>query len=59
MTAKTLDEMLNWRYATKKMDPAKAVPEEKVDAIIEAIEEAGAIGCLPCQTIDGCGWMDW
>lgn len=37
MTDKTLIELLNWRYATKKMDPAKAVPQEKVDAIVEAI----------------------
>lgn len=31
-----LIEKLNWRYATKKMDPSKAVPEEKVEAILEA-----------------------
>jgi len=37
MTTKPLDDLLNWRYATKKMDPSKAVPQEKVDAIIEAI----------------------
>ncbi|SNZ19228.1 NAD(P)H-dependent oxidoreductase [Cohaesibacter gelatinilyticus] len=37
MTNKSLLDHLNWRYATKKMDPAKAVPQEKVDAIIEAI----------------------
>lgn len=37
---KTLNELLNWRYATKKMDAAKAVPQEKVDAIIEAIRMA-------------------
>jgi nitroreductase len=37
MTKKTLLEQLNWRYATKKMDPAKSVPQEKVDTIIEAI----------------------
>ncbi len=40
MTDKTLLELLNWRYATKKMDPAKPVPQEKVDAIIEAIRLA-------------------
>lgn len=40
MTNKTLMDHLNWRYATKKMDPAKAVPQEKVDAIIEAIRMA-------------------
>lgn len=37
MTAKPLNDLLNWRYATKKMDPSKVVPQEKVDAIIEAI----------------------
>jgi len=40
MTNKTVLELLNWRYATKKMDPAKAVPTEKVDAIIEAARMA-------------------
>jgi nitroreductase len=40
MTDKTLIELLNWRYATKKMDPAKAVPQEKVDAIVEAVRMA-------------------
>ena len=29
-------DKLNWRYATKKMDPAKAVPQDKVDRIVEA-----------------------
>jgi nitroreductase/dihydropteridine reductase len=28
---------LNWRYATKKMDPTKSVPEDKVQRILEAI----------------------
>jgi len=37
MTNKTLMDQLSWRYATKKMDPTKAVPQDKVDAIIEAI----------------------
>jgi nitroreductase len=36
----TLIEQLNWRYATKKMDASKAVPQEKVDAIVEAIRMA-------------------
>jgi nitroreductase/dihydropteridine reductase len=30
-------ELLNWRYAAKKMDPSKLVPQDKVDRIIEAI----------------------
>lgn len=29
-------DRLAWRYATKKMDPTKRVPTEKVDRIIEA-----------------------
>jgi len=40
MTPKPLNDHLNWRYATKKMDPSKPVPQEKVDAIIEAIRMA-------------------
>lgn len=40
MTNKTLIEHLNWRYAAKKMDSTKAVPKEKVDAIVEAIRMA-------------------
>ncbi len=31
-----LIDKLNWRYATKKMDPAKSVPLEKVTRILEA-----------------------
>lgn len=37
MTASTLMEKLNWRYATKKMDPAKPVDQDKVDQIVEAV----------------------
>jgi nitroreductase len=40
MTAKPLNDLLNWRYATKNMDPSKAVPQDKVDAIVEAIRMA-------------------
>jgi nitroreductase len=29
-------KQMQWRYATKKMDPAKAVPQDKLDRIIEA-----------------------
>jgi len=29
-------EKLNWRYATKKMDPSKPVAEDKVERILEA-----------------------
>ncbi|KQO75797.1 NAD(P)H-dependent oxidoreductase [Rhizobium sp. Leaf262] len=31
-----LIDKLNWRYATKKMDPSKSVSQDKVDRIIEA-----------------------
>ena len=40
MTRTSLSEQLDWRYATKKMDPEKAVPQDKVDAIIEAVRMA-------------------
>ncbi len=33
-------DKLNWRYAAKKMDPSKPVPEEKVAQIVEAIRMA-------------------
>ena len=29
-------EKLNWRYATKKFDPTRTVPQDKVDRIVEA-----------------------
>jgi nitroreductase/dihydropteridine reductase len=52
MTTKSLAELLHWRYATKKMDPAKAVPQEKVDAIIEAIRMAPtSSGTQPFEVI--------
>ncbi len=31
-----LNEKLNWRYATKKMEAGKAVPQAKVERILEA-----------------------
>jgi nitroreductase len=37
MTNSTLLEQLQWRYATKKMDATKVVPQDKLDVIIEAI----------------------
>jgi len=40
MANNTLIDQLNWRYATKKMDPTRAVPQEKIDAIVEAIRMA-------------------
>ncbi|MBO9465544.1 NAD(P)H-dependent oxidoreductase [Tropicibacter sp. R15_0] len=38
MTA--LLDKLTWRYATKKFDPSKSVPQDKVDQILEAIRLA-------------------
>ena len=31
---------MGWRYATKKMNPSSPVPQERVDAIIEAVRMA-------------------
>lgn len=52
MTSKPLNDLLNWRYATKKMDPSKPVPQDKVDAIIEAIRLAPtSSGTQPFEVI--------
>lgn len=40
MARKTLSEAMEWRYATKKMDPERPVSQDKVDAIVEAIRMA-------------------
>ena len=43
---------LQWRYATKKMDPAKAVPEDKVERILEAVRlTATSSGLQPYQVL--------
>ena len=43
---------LQWRYATKKMDPARAVPQEKVDRILEAVRlTASSSGLQPYEVI--------
>jgi len=43
---------LKWRYATKKMDPAKAVPEDKVERILEAVRlTATSSGLQPYEVI--------
>jgi nitroreductase len=48
----SLIEKLQWRYATKKMDPAKAVPQDKVEQILEAIRlTASSSGLLPYEVI--------
>jgi nitroreductase/dihydropteridine reductase len=43
---------LQWRYATKKMNPSKAVSQEKVDFILEAIRlTATSSGLQPYEVI--------
>ena len=47
-----LHEKLAWRYATKKMNPAKPVPQEKVERILEAARLAPtSSGLQPYQII--------
>ncbi|AEF53268.1 NAD(P)H-dependent oxidoreductase [Marinomonas posidonica] len=45
-------DKLNWRYATKKMNPNKAVEQEKVDRILEAVRlTATSSGLQPYEVI--------
>lgn len=45
-------EQLEWRYATKKMDPTKTVEQEKVDRILEAVRlTATSSGLQPYEVI--------
>lgn len=47
-----LHERLNWRYATKKMDPSKTVSEDKIQRILEAIQLAPtSSGLQPFEVI--------
>ncbi|MDD0811566.1 NAD(P)H-dependent oxidoreductase [Curvibacter sp. RS43] len=47
-----LIQILKWRYATKKMNPAKAVPQEKVEHILEAVRlTATSSGLQPYELI--------
>lgn len=51
MTTTLLDK-LNWRYATKKMDPAQVVDEDKVARIVEAARLAPtSSGLQPFEVI--------
>jgi len=46
----TLIEKLQWRYATKKMDPTKIVSSEKVGQILEAVRlTASSSGLQPYE----------
>lgn len=47
-----LNDKLNWRYATKAMDPARPVPADKVERILEAISLAPtSSGLQPFEVI--------
>lgn len=49
---KMLQERMNWRYATKKMDPSKKVSQEKLDRILEAVRLAPtSSGLQPFEVI--------
>lgn len=48
----SLIDKLQWRYATKKMDAEKLVPENKVEQILEAIRlTASSSGLQPYEVI--------
>ena len=48
----SLLQHLNWRYATKKMDPSKTVEQAKLDRILEAIRlTPTSSGLQPYQVI--------
>ena len=45
-------QQLQWRYATKKMNPSKTVPQEKVDRILEAVRlTASSSGLQPYEIL--------
>jgi nitroreductase len=47
-----LIDRLNWRYATKKMNPDKAVPEDRLERIVEAARLAPtSSGLQPFEVI--------
>jgi len=48
----SLIDKLQWRYATKKMDSTKAVPQDKVERILEAIRlTASSSGLQPYEIL--------
>jgi len=48
----SLVDKLQWRYATKKMDSSKVVPEEKLERILDAIRlSASSSGLQPYEII--------
>ena len=47
-----LIQKLQWRYATKKFNPSKVVPQEKLDKILEAIRlTATSSGLQPYEVL--------
>ncbi len=47
-----LIQKLQWRYAAKKMNPAKAVPQDKLDRILESIRlTATSSGLQPYEVL--------
>ena len=48
----SLIDKLQWRYAAKKMDPSKAVPQDKVNRILEAVRlTASSSGLQPYELL--------
>ena len=49
---KSILNLLQWRYATKKMDPKQAVSDDKVEQILEAVRlTASSSGLQPYEVI--------
>lgn len=47
-----ITEFLNWRYATKKYDPAKKIPADKLEHILEAVRlTATSSGLQPFELL--------
>ncbi|HEY9040664.1 MAG TPA: nitroreductase family protein, partial [Rheinheimera sp.] len=47
-----ITDLLNWRYAAKKLQADKAVPQEKLEHILEAIRlSASSSGLQPYQVL--------
>ncbi len=50
---KTITELLNWRYATKKFDTTKKLTEEEVNILKEAVNlTASSYGLQPYRVLD-------
>ena len=50
---KTINELLNWRYATKKFDATKKLTEDDVNTLKEAVNlTASSYGLQPYRVLD-------